>query len=168
MHRVVGLFVALRPNAKMHGCGQHAGMLAGAIIVDRARALARAQELARRVLADWPVRTAGKIALVETGLGEPDRILDIISTAQLLSSPAAAQGSVTDMVLPDGAGALATQRVIRSTESVIDRDTSSNASIPTAPVTPRPSPTSRGSWRGSSTRSPASTPMPGTPAIPTD
>src|SRR5436190_2198950 len=51
---------------------------------------------------------------VEAGLGEPDRILDIISTAQLLGSPGAAQGTVTDMILPDGAGALATQRVIKS------------------------------------------------------
>ncbi len=41
-------------------------------------------------------------------------ILDIISTAQLLGSPGGAQGTVTDMILPDGAGALATQRVIKS------------------------------------------------------
>jgi two-component system, cell cycle sensor histidine kinase PleC len=59
----------------------------------------------QRVLARVPV---------EAGLGEPDRILDIISTAQLLGGPGAAQGAVTDMILPDGGGALATQRVIRS------------------------------------------------------
>src|SRR4051794_33387006 len=51
---------------------------------------------------------------VEAGLGEPDRVLDIISTAQLLSAPGALQGSAADMILPDGAGAIATQRVIRS------------------------------------------------------
>ncbi len=59
----------------------------------------------QRVLARVPV---------EAGLGEPDRILDIISTAQLLGGPGAAQGAITDMILPDGGGALATQRVIRS------------------------------------------------------
>src|SRR5262245_59814293 len=58
----------------------------------------------QRVLARVPV---------EAGL-ESDRILDIISTAQLLGAPGGAQGAITDMILPDGAGAIATQRVIRS------------------------------------------------------
>src|SRR4051794_38068423 len=51
---------------------------------------------------------------VEAGLGEPDRVLDIISTAQLLSAPGALQGSAADMILPDGGGALATARMIKS------------------------------------------------------
>src|SRR5437660_8493643 len=50
---------------------------------------------------------------VEAGL-EPDRILDVISTAQLLGSPGPQQGAVTDMILPSGGGAMATQRVIKS------------------------------------------------------
>src|SRR5215475_9840939 len=58
----------------------------------------------QRVLARVPV---------EAGL-EPDRILDVISTAQLLASPSGQQGAVTDMVLPGGSGAIATQRVIKS------------------------------------------------------
>jgi two-component system cell cycle sensor histidine kinase PleC len=50
---------------------------------------------------------------VETSI-EPDRILDVISIAQLLTSPSGEQGHVTDMVLPSGSGAMATQRVIKS------------------------------------------------------
>ena len=50
---------------------------------------------------------------VEQGI-EPDRILDVISTAQLLGTPAGAQGTVTDMILPSGGGAIATQRIVKS------------------------------------------------------
>src|SRR5690349_19024395 len=50
---------------------------------------------------------------VEAGM-EPDRILDIISTAQLLAAPSGQQGAITDMILPGGGGAMATQRVIKS------------------------------------------------------
>jgi len=50
---------------------------------------------------------------VEAGI-EPDRILDVISMAQLLSAPAGQQGAVTDMVLPSGSGAMATLRLIKS------------------------------------------------------
>ena len=58
----------------------------------------------QRVLARVPV---------EAGLGEPDRILDVISTAQLLAAPGQ-QNGVTDMTLPNGSGALAIQRVVKS------------------------------------------------------
>jgi len=50
---------------------------------------------------------------VEAGL-EPDRILDVISTAQLLAAPSGQQAAITDMILPGGGGAMATQRVIKS------------------------------------------------------
>ena len=50
---------------------------------------------------------------IEQGI-EPDRILDVISIAQLLGTPSGAQGSVTDMILPSGGGAIATQRIIKS------------------------------------------------------
>src|SRR5215470_10841668 len=50
---------------------------------------------------------------VEAGI-EPDRVLDVISIAQLLTAPSAEQGSVTDLVLPSGSGAMATQHVIKS------------------------------------------------------
>lgn len=50
---------------------------------------------------------------VEASLGEADRILDVISTAQLLAAPGL-QGTVTDMILPSGNGALAISQPIRS------------------------------------------------------
>src|SRR5262245_9417955 len=50
---------------------------------------------------------------VEAGI-EPDRVLDVISIAQLLTALSEEQGSVTDMVLPSGSGAMATQRLIKS------------------------------------------------------
>src|SRR5690349_8870174 len=50
---------------------------------------------------------------VEASLGEADRILDVISTAQLLAAPGL-QGTVTDMILPNGNGALAISVAIKS------------------------------------------------------
>ena len=50
---------------------------------------------------------------IEAGL-EPDRVLDVISVAQLLAAPSGQPGSVTDMILPGGSSAMATQRVIKS------------------------------------------------------
>jgi two-component system cell cycle sensor histidine kinase PleC len=58
----------------------------------------------RRILARLPIDTA---------LGEADRILDAISSAQLLTSPSL-QGSVIDMTLPNGYGALATSQLIKA------------------------------------------------------
>jgi two-component system, cell cycle sensor histidine kinase PleC len=63
----------------------------------------------RRILARVPV---------ESSLGEADRILDAISTAQLLAAPnfqtSNLQASATDMTLPNGNGALVVSRPIRS------------------------------------------------------
>src|SRR6185295_14099612 len=50
---------------------------------------------------------------VEGGLGENDRILDVISTAQLLAAPAQ-QGVVTDMTLPNGNAAMAISALVKS------------------------------------------------------
>jgi two-component system, cell cycle sensor histidine kinase PleC len=50
---------------------------------------------------------------VEASLGEADRLLDVISTAQLLAAPAL-HGEVADMILPNGNGALAISRPIKS------------------------------------------------------
>jgi two-component system, cell cycle sensor histidine kinase PleC len=58
----------------------------------------------RRILARLPI---------EATLGEADRILDAISTAQLLSTPSL-QGNVIDITLPNGSGALATSQLIKS------------------------------------------------------
>src|SRR6266581_5203119 len=58
----------------------------------------------RRILARVPI---------EPTLGEADRILDAISSAQLLSAPSL-QGSVIDMTLPNGNAAFATSQLIKS------------------------------------------------------
>jgi len=58
----------------------------------------------RRILARVPI---------EASLGEADRILDAISSAQLLSAPSL-QGNVIDITLPNGNAALATSQLIKS------------------------------------------------------
>jgi two-component system cell cycle sensor histidine kinase PleC len=50
---------------------------------------------------------------IDASLGEADQLLDIISTAQLVAAPGR-QGEVSDMVLPNGRGALAVFRIIKS------------------------------------------------------
>src|SRR5262245_7281471 len=50
---------------------------------------------------------------VESSLGEADRVLDVISTAQLLAAPGL-QGTITDMTLPNGNGAMAISRLVKS------------------------------------------------------
>ena len=52
----------------MHGCGQHTGMLARAIVVDRPRIAAGAQQLACRAFVQRPLRPASKQRLVHSGL----------------------------------------------------------------------------------------------------
>ncbi|WP_027581486.1 ATP-binding protein [Bradyrhizobium sp. Ai1a-2] len=47
------------------------------------------------------------------GLGENDRVLDIVSTAQLLAAPSQ-QGLLADMILPNGDGALAVSVLVKS------------------------------------------------------
>jgi two-component system cell cycle sensor histidine kinase PleC len=59
----------------------------------------------RRVLARVPVEGAPD---------ETDRILDVISMAQLLAAPGQQGGGVSDMILPGGGGALAVQRIVKS------------------------------------------------------
>src|ERR1700682_6212712 len=49
---------------------------------------------------------------IEAGI-DPDGILDVISTAQLLAAPGQ-QSGVTDIVLPNGSGALAVQHIVKS------------------------------------------------------
>jgi two-component system cell cycle sensor histidine kinase PleC len=56
-----------------------------------------------RVLARLPVE----------GLGESDRVLDVISTAQLLAAPGR-QGVVSDMTLPNGNAAMAISRLVKA------------------------------------------------------
>ncbi len=55
---------------------------------------------------------------LDASLGEADRVLDVVSTAQLLAAPAR-QDAVTDMTLPNGAGALAASRVVKSLPGLV-------------------------------------------------
>jgi two-component system, cell cycle sensor histidine kinase PleC len=50
---------------------------------------------------------------IEASLGETDRILDSISSAQLLAAPAT-EGAVVDMTLANGAGAMVTSQLVHS------------------------------------------------------
>ena len=83
---------------------------------DRAANIERLQSLLPDLIPSWGI-AAGRHVIITgadqrvlarvpiDGLGETDRVLDIISTAQLLAAPGQ-QGIVTDMILPNGNGAL--------------------------------------------------------------
>ena len=70
LHPMVGPLIAAWIEPAMECRGEHAGMLAGAIIVDGLGAAARARQLPRRPLADRPMRPASELTLVEPSLGE--------------------------------------------------------------------------------------------------
>src|SRR4051794_8407861 len=92
---------------------------------DRAATIERLQGILPSLIPSWAGASGRHVIVagadqrilarvpVETGIGEPDKILDVISTAQLLTAPGA-PNAITDMILPDGGGALATQRMIKS------------------------------------------------------
>jgi two-component system cell cycle sensor histidine kinase PleC len=91
---------------------------------DRAANIERLQNLLPDLIPSWAI-AAGRHVII-TGadhrvlarvpidaLGENDRVVDIISTAQLLAAPGQ-QGIVTDMILPTGNGALAISLLVKS------------------------------------------------------
>jgi two-component system cell cycle sensor histidine kinase PleC len=92
---------------------------------DRAVTIDRLQNLLPGFVPPWGNATGRHIIITgadqrilarvptEAGLGEPDRILDVISMAQLLAAPGQ-QAGVSDLLLPGGGGALAIQRIIKS------------------------------------------------------
>src|SRR6266699_3208993 len=92
---------------------------------DRAATIEHLQGLMPGLIPSWGV-AAGRHVIVagadqrilaripiEPSLGEPDRLLDVISTAQLMTAPGQ-QGGVNDMILPGGDRALAIQRIVKS------------------------------------------------------
>jgi two-component system cell cycle sensor histidine kinase PleC len=96
----------------------------GTIRPDRAVSLERLQKLLPELIPSWGI-AAGRHVLVtgadgrilarvplDAELGDTDRILDVISAAQLLTLPGQ-QGGVSDMILPNGGSALATLRLVR-------------------------------------------------------
>ena len=97
----------------------------GTIRPDRAASLERLQKLLPEFIPSWGI-AAGRHVLVtgadgrilarvplDAELGDTDRILDVISAAQLLTLPGQ-QAGVTDMILPNGGSALATLRLVRA------------------------------------------------------
>ena len=88
----------------------------GSIRQDRAANIERLQSLLPDLIPAWGVAAGRHVIItgadhrilarvpVEGGLGDSDRVLDIISTAQLLTTPGQ-QGVVSDMTLPNGNGA---------------------------------------------------------------
>jgi two-component system cell cycle sensor histidine kinase PleC len=97
----------------------------GSIRQDRAANIERLQSLLPDLIPAWGVASGRHIIItgadhrilarvpVEGGLGDGDRILDIISTAQLLTTPGL-QGVVSDMTLPNGNGAMAISALVKS------------------------------------------------------
>ena len=97
----------------------------GSIRQDRAANIERLQSLLPDLIPAWGVASGRHVIItgadhrilarvpVEGSLGDSDRILDIISTAQLLTTPGQ-QGVVSDMTLPNGNGAMAISRLVKS------------------------------------------------------
>src|SRR6195256_1439220 len=92
---------------------------------DRAATIERLQGILPSLIPSWAGASGRHVIVagadqrilarvpVDTGIGEPDKVLDVISTGQLLTAPGASN-AITDMILPDGGGALATARMIKS------------------------------------------------------
>src|SRR3954470_3783648 len=97
----------------------------GSIRQDRTANIERLQSLLPALIPAWGVASGRHIIItgadhrilarvpVEGSLGDSDRILDIISTAQLLTTPGL-QGVVSDMTLPNGNGAMAISALVKS------------------------------------------------------
>src|SRR3954449_13038465 len=96
----------------------------GTVRPDRASSVERLQKLLPEFIPSWGI-AAGRHVLVtgadgrilarlplDAELGDTDRILDVISAAQLLTLPGQ-QGGVADLILPNGGSALATLRPVR-------------------------------------------------------
>lgn len=91
---------------------------------DRAANIERLQSLLPDMIPSWGIAGGRHVIITGIehrvlarvpveGLGENDRVLDAISTAQLLAAPGQ-QGVVSDMTLPNGNGAMAISRLVRS------------------------------------------------------
>ena len=91
---------------------------------DRAANIERLQSLLPDLIPAWGAASGRHVIIsgadhrvlarvpVDAGPAGNDRILDVISTAQLLAAPGQ-QGVVNDMVLPDGNGAMAISRLVK-------------------------------------------------------
>src|ERR1700736_6691254 len=96
-----------------------------AVRQDRGATFERLQLLLPGLIPSWGVAAGRHVIVIgadkrilarvpiEGGIGDSDRLLDVISTAQLLTGPGQ-QSGVTDIVLPNGSGALAVQHIVKS------------------------------------------------------
>src|SRR5829696_1625697 len=96
-----------------------------AIRQDRAANIERLQSLLPELMPAWGVASGRHVIItgadhrilarvpVEGSLGGNDRILDVISTAQLLTA-SSQQGVVSEMTLPNGNSAMAISRLVKS------------------------------------------------------
>jgi two-component system, cell cycle sensor histidine kinase PleC len=96
-----------------------------AVRMQRLSNIEHLQELLPDLVPDWGAAAGRHIIVtgvdhrvlarlpIDASLGEADQLLDIISTAQLVAAPGR-QGEVADMVLPNGRGALAVSRIVKS------------------------------------------------------
>jgi two-component system cell cycle sensor histidine kinase PleC len=92
---------------------------------ERATTFERLQLLLPGLIPSWGITTGRHVIVtgadrrilaripIDAGLGDPSRILDVLSAALPLAV-AGQQADVTDITLPNGSGALAIQRVIKS------------------------------------------------------
>src|SRR6195952_3637862 len=97
----------------------------GSVRQDRLMSIGHLQNLLPGLIPSWGIAAGRHVIVtgadqrvlaripVESALGDPDRILDVISMAQLLAAPGL-QNGVTDMILPGGGGAMAIQRIVKS------------------------------------------------------
>jgi two-component system cell cycle sensor histidine kinase PleC len=96
-----------------------------AVRMQRLSNIEHLQELLPDLVPDWGAAAGRHIIVtgvdhrvlarlpIDASLGEADQLLDVISTAQLIAAPGR-QGEVADMLLPNGRGALAVSRIIKS------------------------------------------------------
>ncbi|MBR0694969.1 PAS domain-containing sensor histidine kinase [Bradyrhizobium lablabi] len=91
---------------------------------DRLNNVERMQELLSDLIPSWGIAFGRHVIVTGAdhrvlarvpidGIGDTDHILDVISTAQLLAAPGQ-QGVVSDMMPPNGSGALAISRPVKS------------------------------------------------------
>ncbi|MGN6117625.1 MAG: PAS domain-containing protein, partial [Nitrobacter sp.] len=98
----------------------------GVVRQDRPASVERLQNLLPGLIPSWGIAAGRHVIItgadqrilarvpIETAPGETNRILEILSAAQPLTMRGAPPAGVTDIVLPNGGGALATQRIVRS------------------------------------------------------
>jgi two-component system, cell cycle sensor histidine kinase PleC len=92
---------------------------------DRAASFERLQSLLPDMIPNWAVASGRHVIITgadyrvlgrlpaPSGVGDGENAIDVISMAQLLAAPAQ-QGVVSDITLPNGNGAMATSRLIKS------------------------------------------------------